>query len=160
MCKILLSILLFLFGLGSLRAQSLQSFKEALAKPITPSQSDSLVISTTPATVVVVENADAVAVVEQAHRRNTKYRFKGWRVCIFSDNSQGAHEGSLAAKTSFRSLFPGINIYNSYDTPYFKVTVGDCLTMEEAIILYERARITFPQAFIKQETLSLANLVR
>ena len=40
-----------------------------------------------------------------------------------------------------------------YDIPYFKVSVGNCLTPEEAIILKERVSATFPKAFVKREEL-------
>ena len=38
---------------------------------------------------------------------------------------------------------------------YFRVTVGNCLTLEEAIILKGRVSGTFPKAFPKSEPLSL-----
>ena len=47
-----------------------------------------------------------------------------------------------------------------YDTPYFKVTVGDCLTAEEAIVLKGKVSATFPKAFVKNEEVSLADLLR
>ena len=36
-----------------------------------------------------------------------------------------------------------------YENPYFRVTVGNCLTLEEAIILKGRVSGTFPKAFPK-----------
>ena len=46
-----------------------------------------------------------------------------------------------------------------YENPYFKVAVGDCLTTEEAIILKGRVSSAFPKAFVKNETLSSADLL-
>ena len=44
--------------------------------------------------------------------------------------------------------------------PYFTVTAGDCVTAEEAIILMGRVRGVFPKAFLKNEELSVADLVK
>jgi hypothetical protein len=46
-----------------------------------------------------------------------------------------------------------------YENPYFKVTVGNCLTEEEAIILKGRILSTFPKAFVKNEEFSIADLL-
>lgn len=153
MRRYLLTIAAAVLGLGSLSAQSLGEFKENLSKPF-PAQ-DSLGT----AVVHVSEYGDAAAAVAAATSRSARLRFKGWRVCIFSDNGQDAREGSREAKNAFKELFPQTSVYDVYETPYFKVTVGDCLTEEEAIILLERVRPRFPKAFIKQEQLSLANLL-
>lgn len=154
MRRYLLFIAGLLAGIAPLAAQSLSDFKESLSKPL-PAR-DSLV----QAVVTVSEYGDAASVVASASPRSARLRFKGWRVCIFSDNGQDAREGAREAKSAFRELFPQTNVYDAYDTPYFKVTVGDCLTEEEAIILLERVKPRFPKAFIKQEQLSLADLLR
>ncbi len=48
----------------------------------------------------------------------------------------------------------------TYNAPYFTVTAGDCVTAEEAIILMGRVRGVFPKAFLKNEELSVADLVK
>ena len=47
-----------------------------------------------------------------------------------------------------------------YENPYFKVTAGDCLTSEEAIILKGRVQGVFPKAYVKNEELTAADLVK
>lgn len=155
MHRYLLTIVWILSGIAAVSAQSLSGFRESLAQPL--SGCDSL--GTAPAVVTVSEYGDAGAAVAHASAKSGRLRFKGWRVCIFSDNGQDAREGALEAKQVFREAFPETRVYDVYDTPYFKVTVGDCLTEEEAIILLEHVKPRFPKAFIKQEQLTLANLL-
>ena len=88
-----------------------------------------------------------------------RLRFPGYRVCIFFDNGQDARAGAIAAKQLFEENYPGIKVYMVYENPYFKVAVGDCLTTEEAIILKGRVSSAFPKAFVKNETLSIADLL-
>ena len=46
-----------------------------------------------------------------------------------------------------------------YENPYFKVSVGNCLTAEEAIILKGRVSASFPKAFLKNEEIAVSDLV-
>ena len=136
-----LTILLILFAAAAytpLRAQSLDAFKERLAAPVA---------------------SDAARAVNEASRAGARLRFPGYRVCIFFDNGQDARAGAIAAKQLFEENYPGIKVYMVYENPYFKVAVGDCLTTEEAIILKGRVSSAFPKAFVKNETLSIADLL-
>lgn len=136
-----------------LRAQSLDAFKERLAAPVA---SDAAFGT---ARVVVTEYDDAERAVDDASRSGARLRIPGYRVCIFFDNGQDARAGAIAAKTLFEENYPGIKVYPVYENPYFKVAVGDCLTSEEAIILKGRVSSAFPKAFVKNETLSIADLL-
>ena len=151
-----LTILLILFAAAAytpLRAQSLDAFKERLAAPVA---SDAAFGT---AKVAVTECGDAARAVNEASRAGARLRFPGYRVCIFFDNGQDARAGAIAAKQLFEENYPGIKVYMVYGNPYFKVAVGDCLTTEEAIILKGRVSSAFPKAFVKNETLSIADLL-
>ncbi len=59
-------------------------------------------------------------------------KVKGYRVRIYFGNNQNSrHEA-----------------YVDYTAPYFKVTVGNFLTREEAVMLWGRLLGTFPNAFV------------
>lgn len=137
-----------------LEAQSLDAFKQRLAEPLAGEW------MTGDARVVVSEYGDAAQAVERAVRSGSRLRFRGYRVCIFFDNGQDARAGAVAAKTLFEENYPGVRVYMVYENPYFKVTVGNCLTAEEAIILKGKVSATFPKAFLKNEDLSVADLLR
>ena len=146
--KYLIGLLVFAAALCGrpAAAQSLGAFKGRLARPAaTP-------YAQTPATVTVTEYGDAAEAVAEASRSVRTPALKAYRVCIFSDN---ARAGAAAAKELFEETFPGTPVYMFYENPYFRVTVGNCLTLEEAIILKGRVSGTFPKAFPKSEPLSL-----
>ena len=140
---------LLLGGMASCRAQSLEAFKQRLQQPVSPAAAGS-------AQVAVTEYGDAAQAVVEASRSVPHRRtIKGYRVCIFADNGQDARARADAALALFRESYPGIRGYKVYDAPYFRVTVGDCLTAEEAIILKGRVAAIFPKAFPTSEMLSL-----
>ncbi|MEG0789017.1 MAG: SPOR domain-containing protein [Alistipes sp.] len=144
------SLILALATVSTLSAQSLAAFKEQLAQP-----ADGI---SGAAIVTVTEYGNAAAAIENAARNSARSRVKGYRVCIFFDNGQNARAYADVAEASFQNSYPDIRSYKVYDNPYFKVTVGNCLTEEEAVILRERIRNTFPKAFLKNEEISLNDL--
>lgn len=142
-------LLLFVFGLcGGVSAQSLVSFKERLAQPAGS------------AAVTVVEHGDAASVVSRESQNNDRIRFKGYRIGIFFDNGADARANALAAKQTFESAFSDIPVYLIYENPYFKVSAGNCVTSEEAIVLLGKIRSHFPEAYLMREDLTVADLIR
>ena len=146
-------LIVALAAAGSLRAQSLEAFKEQLARPAVSEAA----LGT--ARVTVREDAQAARAVKELSSGETQLRFRGYRVCIFFDNGQDARAGAFAAEALFKETYPGIMVYPVYENPYFKVVVGNCLTAEEAIILKGKIASTFPKAFVKSEEFSMADLL-
>ena len=135
-----------------LRAQSLDAFRQQLARPTI---SSAMIFGR--AQVTVTEHGDAARVVDEASRDSHKLHVEGHRVCIFSDNGPNAREEAFAAKELFETTYPGIKVYAVYSPPpYFRVTIGNCLTREEAIILMNKVLPTFPKAYLMSERLLLS----
>ena len=63
---------------------------------------------------------------------NGNTKMQGYRVRIFFDSDQDARSKSEAVAAGFTERYPGIAVYRSHVSPYFKVTVGDFRTREEA----------------------------
>ena len=99
--------------------------------------------------------ASAVRAVENASRAT---KVSGYRVVIFFNNGQYAGDNANKAMEEFRAKYPNINAYLVYESPYFKVSVGDCLTMEEATILMNSFISDYPKAFPKREDIRLDEL--
>lgn len=143
--------MVLLFVVAPLRAQSLDAFKEQLARPVS-----SVATLFGQARVTVAEHGDAERIVDLTSRQGDKVHVEGHRVCIFSDNGPNARSDAFAAKELFETTYPGIRVYAVYSPPpYFRVTIGNCLTREEAIILMNRVLPTFPKAYLMTEQLSL-----
>jgi len=144
-------LLLSAFAAAPMRAdaQKLEAFKQQLAEP-------SIVNG---ARVTATEYAEAAQAVAQAERIPAHTSFRGYRICIFLDNGQNARAEALRAKLLFEETCPDTKVYLTYDNPYWRVTAGDCLTAEEAIMLKGRLAPNFPKAFVKNEELTLTDLL-
>lgn len=95
---------------------------------------------------------EAVRAVE-GQRRSSEVN--GFRIVIFSNNGQYASDNADKVLQEFKALYPRINAYLVYESPYFKVSVGDCLSMEEAQILMAKILPNYPKAFPRRESIKL-----
>ena len=128
--------------------------KSHLANPV---RIDSLTVINE--TVEVREVGDAATIVEQNLRQEPK-AVNGYRIVIFMSNSQTARRDAVTAQENFTTLFPNEQSYLSYENPYFKVSVGNCTTQEEALVLLEDVKRYFPKAFIMRENIPLTELTK
>lgn len=84
---------------------------------------------------------------------------EGYRVYIFLDNSQNAREKGQQSMSKFRAAFPDIPVEISYENPYWKVSAGNCLSKDEAMIVFGRVKSQFTSAYIRKENLPMKNFL-
>jgi len=83
---------------------------------------------------------------------NDGVNFNGYRIRIFFDNSQNARIASSAALYRFKTKYPDVSAYRTFDSPNFKVTVGDYRTRSEALAALKEIQFEYPSAFIVRES--------
>lgn len=149
-----LFIAIFLFATVAVSAQNLRTFKEHLSSPV---KVDSLTTINT--TVQITEHDDAAQITGRVVP-NRATSVNGYRIMLFMSNSQTARADAFAACDSLAVRMPSLKTYVTYDNPYFKVTAGNCTTQEEALILLERVKYSFPKAFIMRESIPMNELKR
>ena len=109
--------------------------------------------------VVVKEPGDAATIVDANLHQEPK-AINGYRIVIFMSNKHSARQDAIATQQQFVELYPNEGVYLSYENPYFKVTVGNCLTQEEAIIMLGRLQGNFPKAFISSARIAAQELAK
>ncbi|MBR5055764.1 MAG: SPOR domain-containing protein [Bacteroidales bacterium] len=120
---------------------------------------DLLSASSLTAGTVSIEQSSAMRSAFSRHiARNSSRRITGYRVRIFFDNSQNARQQSESVAGAFAAAYPGISIYRTYVSPYFKVTVGDFRSREEAQLFADRLKGRFPSAFLVKESINYPSL--
>ena len=132
------TILATLCAIFSAESQTITQFKERLAVADTLSG----------AKVACVEYGSAKEAIDKFDAQTSPMEvLQGYRIRIYSGNHQAARAEAEAAKALFEENYT-VPAYFVYDNPYFLVTVGNCLSQEEAMILLRSVRIHFPKAFI------------
>ena len=104
---------------------------------------------------VVIDQSQALSSAMNSHiARNSGKRMVGYRVRIFFDNSKDARTRSENIAGGFKSQHPGIAVYREYENPYFKVTVGDFRTKEDARRFLAGIKGAYPSGFIVREKIN------
>ena len=109
--------------------------------------------------VTITEHGDASKIVN-ANLQKTTGSMNGYRIVIFMDNSATARGGAASARGRFMSIRANIPTYLTYDNPYFKVSVGNFLTKEEAMEVLGSIKQSFPDAFIAQATINVMEFAK
>lgn len=147
--KYMLTALIAVAASGYVHGQDIASFRQTLAQP------DSL------GTVVTVSEygkaADAIRIYDQSPKTD---EISGYRIRIFFDNGQNARNEAIATQERFREEFPGIPTFLEYDNPSYIVTVGNCITMDEALLLWNEVRRSFSTAFLWRGQIPIEELLR
>jgi hypothetical protein len=75
----------------------------------------------------------------------------GFRIRIYLDLGQKSRKISEDIVNEFYEKYPGINVYRTYKSPYYKVSVGDFRTKDNALKLYFQLLKDYPKSFIVNE---------
>ncbi len=130
------------------QAQNLNVFKNELTST-----------SGSEATVVVNESPEAQSALSQIKNQSSKNGFLGYRIGIFFDNSPTARAKADATKELFIENFPDEEVFMIYENPYFKVSAGNCVTQEEAVILLDKIQKIFPKAYLMREQMLVEDII-
>ena len=82
----------------------------------------------------------------------------GYRIRIYSESGVDAKKEQQKVRARFLSLYPGLDAYNRYDEPFFKVYVGDCRTRSEALKLNDMIKKDFPNPIIVEDYIDLKSV--
>lgn len=85
---------------------------------------------------------------------NASKKLFGYRIRVYFDNGQSARARSESIARSISNAFPGIGVYRTFESPNFKVCVGDFRTKDEALKVYHSLKATYPTAIILKETIN------
>jgi len=104
---------------------------------------------------IVIDQTQAVSRAMSNHiSSNAHKKMTGYRVRIFFDNKQTARNMSERVAGGFKAQHPGISVYREYENPYFKVTVGDFRTKDDARRFLNSIKGAYPSGFIVKEKIN------
>jgi len=83
---------------------------------------------------------------------------QGYRIRIYFDLGQKSREQSENSANEFMAKYSGVSVYRSYISPYYKVSVGDFRTRDNALKFYQLLLKDYPKAFIVPEWINFPPL--
>lgn len=82
----------------------------------------------------------------------------GFRLEIFFSSGANARPEATKVRTDFLRIFPDVPAYMSFQSPNFKIRIGDCRTKTEALRLKEKIKKNYPNAFIVPDFIQFPKL--
>ena len=153
MKKILVSILLVLLAGTMLRAQ------EFRVDTMKVSRVDSTlvgrnVLSVLGSGVTVNQSSAMRSALDRYVQNNANKKLSGYRIRVYFENGQNARARSEAIARSVSAAYPGIGVYRTFESPNFKVMVGDFRTKDEALKVYQSLKASYPTALLLKDTIN------
>ena len=110
-------------------------------------------------TIVIKQDSRVQDLVERHMRQNKKKQgIDGFRIQLLFNSGPSAREQATRMKAEFLSAFPGYPVYVLYQTPYYKVRIGDFKTKREALRVYHLIQKKYPTAFIVNDIVKFSNI--
>ena len=153
MKKILLTLLLVLVSGAVLRAQ------EFRVDTMKVSRVDSTlvgrnVLSVLGSGVTVNQSSAMRSALDRYVQNNANKKLSGYRIRVYFENGQNARARSEAIARSVSNAYPGMGVYRTFESPNFKVLVGDFRTKDEALKVYQSLKASYPTALLLKDTIN------
>jgi len=87
----------------------------------------------------------------QIHQNKRKKGIDGYRIQLLFNSGPTAREQADRTKADFLSAFPDYPVYVLYQSPFFKVRIGDFRTKREALKVYHQILKKYPTAYIVKD---------
>lgn len=156
MKKFLISIAIFAVSTLTLSGQAPLGEGEEVEHAGVEAEIDSTlygkdIFSSLPDNVTVIQSADVRSALDSRVQINSDKRYSGYRIRLYFGSSRNSREESAMAVSKFNSMYPDVQVYRSYESPNFKVSVGNFRTRVDAELVLRDLKDDFPDAFIVRE---------
>lgn len=91
---------------------------------------------------------------QQYTLNNAEKPISGYRIRVFYDNGPQARIKSENIEQILQKQFPEVLVYRSFESPNYKVSIGDFRSKDEALRIFNAIKGTYPTAFIIKESIN------
>ena len=102
----------------------------------------------------VTQSATVRQALQKYVSANADKSISGYRIRVFYNNEPSARSRSESIEATLKNQYPGIGVYRSFESPNYKVTIGDFRSKDEALGIYNALKGTYPTAYIIKETIN------
>ena len=85
---------------------------------------------------------------------NASKKLTGYRIRVYFDNGQNTRNKSEAIARSISAAYPGMGVYRTFESPNYKVSVGDFRTKDEALKVFHALKASYPTALLLKDTIN------
>jgi len=104
--------------------------------------------------ITIIEDPRIVSLVEKHCYFNGKQKIAGWRVQIFFESGNNSKSRAYNKKGLFLAMYPDVGVYLMFQSPYYKVRVGDFRSRMDAEGFKQKLIGEFPDAFVVKDEIN------
>jgi hypothetical protein len=147
MKRIFVILSLLVLSAAALQAQEVET------APVDSTLLGKTILSVIGPGVQISQSAAVQQAMDSYVRENANKPLTGYRIRVYYDNGPQARAKSEAIEKTLQQQFSA-PVYRSFESPNYKVTVGDFRTKDEALRIYNALKWTYPTAYIIKETIN------
>lgn len=102
----------------------------------------------------VYQSAEIKQALADYVKANASKTISGYRIRVYYDNSPQARTRSEAIVNTLETLYPEHKVYRSFESPNYKVMLGNFRSKDEALRIFNTLKGTYPTAFIIKESIN------
>lgn len=149
MKRIFLIISALVLGAAALQAQE----AEEVHAPLDSTLLGRNILSVIGPGMEITQSPGVKMALEQYVQDNAQKPLTGFRIRVFYDNDPQARVRSENIEKTLQQQLD-VPVYRSFESPNYKVTVGDFRSKDEALRIYNALKGTYPTAYIIKETIN------
>ena len=101
----------------------------------------------------VYQTAEVKQALTDYVKGNATKNISGYRIRVFYDNSPQARVRSEAIVNTMETLYPEHKVYRSFESPNYKVLLGNFRSKDEALRVFNQLKKTYPTAYIIKDNI-------
>lgn len=148
MKRILLIFSLLVLGAASLQAQDIEA-----AAPVDSTLLGRSILSIMGPGITVSQSTTVQQALDNYIRTNGNKSITGYRIRVYYDNGPQARARSEMIERMLQQQL-GVAVYRTFESPNYKVSVGDFRTKDEALRIYNALKGAYPTAYMIKETIN------
>lgn len=150
--RLILILSLLALSAAALHAQE-QEPEQVIPAPVDSTLLGRDILSVMGPGAVIEQSATVKLALSEYVKANARKPITGFRIRVFYDNGPQARAKSESIENTLRSQLD-VAVYRSFESPNYKVTVGDFRSKDEALRIYNALKGTYPTAYIIKETIN------
>jgi hypothetical protein len=101
----------------------------------------------------VYQSAEIKQALTDYVKANASKTISGYRIRVYYDNSPQARTRSEAIVNTLETLYPEHKVYRSFESPNYKVLLGNFRSKDEALRIFNQLKKTYPTAYIIKDNI-------
>ena len=148
----LISVFALMAAIG-LQAQEVETVTPPPVSPLDSTLLGKDILTVIGPGVHIYQSGEVRQSLNQYVKDNASKTLTGYRIRVYYDNSPQARTRSESIENTLLTQFPEHKVYRSFESPNYKVLLGNFRSKDEALRIFNMLKKTYPTAYIIKDNI-------